>query len=403
MIDRQVKFLGWLIAFMIVSNSTILLPFSWGIGYYAVLLCALIFVVSKPGIKINLYMACLYAAAMLSITLNDVPSFFKPWPRFGTFLLLTLIVAPSLMGKVAAKFKVHLFSSIVLLLNGVMIISIVMLFLGMGRNYLAGWFHGAMTHSMLMGPVAAIVSLFGLYQLQYRFRKKWVRYAYMCSIASSFLCLLQTGSRSALIGAVLSILSFMYFRYAAHIGRVVRNYCILGLLLIAAFPMWSPYADKIIEKNQGNTAALDTSSRSEHWEQRFAEWESSPIYGIGFSSVDAQSEVSTYDRSTGGVETGNSWLSVLSMTGLLGGTCVFVIFFVAIVRGWKVLRFSSPVGAFLLSILVFFIFHMMAEGYIFAGGNFLNTQLWLLLGTIYSISQYPQYVELLERKLQLGQ
>lgn len=44
---------------------------------------------------------------------------------------------------------------------------------------------------------------------------------------------------------------------------------------------------------------------------------------------------------------------------------------------------------------------MMAEGYIFAGGNFLNTQLWLLLGVIFSVSQYPKYAELLERKLQL--
>ena len=126
------------------------------------------------------------------------------------------------------------------------------------------------------------------------------------------------------------------------------------------------------------------------------------LLGIGFSSVDAKAESgNTFDAKNGNVETGSSWLCILSMTGICGFACVFVLFVGAVRRGYEIIKTSPATGSFLLSILVFFIFHMMAEGYIFAGGSFLSTQVWLVLGTIYSISYYPEYGDILEDKLRL--
>ena len=360
------------------------------------------FLMFQAGGKVNLSMICLYFAAAVSIALNDIPPFFKPWARLGTFIMLTLVVSPSIAGKYAAVFKVRLFSSSVWLLFLATVLSICSLFLGTGRGFLTPWFQGVMNHSMIMGPVAVLCMLFCLYQLQSINCKNRLRYIFIAILIGAFLCLLQAGSRAALIGGIVSSASFLYFRYKSSLSRVLSRFIIVISLLLLSFPLWSSSAENIIKKNQGNTSALDTSSRAGHWEQRIQEWSSSPVYGIGFATVDTEAENSTYNASTGGIETGSSWLSVLSMTGTLGGICIFIIFLSAMVKCWKLLHKKPALGAFLISLMIFFIFHMTAEGYIFAGGNFLNTLLWLIIGTIYSVSHYSQYATELDRELQLA-
>ena len=401
--NENVNRLGCFVAFMIVSNSTTLMPFSWGVAYYAVLLGSLFFLLFCSGQKVCVIMLCLYLVAGLSIALNNVPEVFKPWERYGTFLMLTMVVSPSLMGRLPSSFKINLFSSTLVLLAVLTGISFIMLLLGKGYDAFNGWFQGVMCHSMTMGPVAAISVLFSLYQLQYKQRHKWRKYAYFFCIAGGFLCLLQSGSRAALVAGIMSSFAFFMFRNVSSAKRLIHTFAKIGFLVLITVPLWGPYTDKIVQKNRGESSSLDTSSRTEHWNQRIDEWQSSPLYGIGFASVDIQAERgSNFSKSSGKVETGSSWLSVLSMTGILGGICILTIFSVAAFRCLKLLQSSASLGAFLLALMIFFIFHMTAEGYIFAGGNFLNTQLWLLLGTIASVTQYPQYAELLERKLQFS-
>lgn len=386
---------------MLVSNSTTLLPFSWGIGYYAVLLLTLAYLFLRGMARPNLLMLALYIVCALSIALNDIPSFFAPWPRLGTFVLLTAVVSPAFGGKGAAAFRVQMFAAVSILLSVVTLVSTGMLLTGQGYGVMHAWFQGATVHSMIMGPVAAASNLFCLYQLQYKIRRGWMKALYVALLGGGFLCILQTGSRSSLIGALVSAAAFLFFRHKDNVGQMVKKAMLCLVVLLLASPVWMPYTNKIIEKNAGDSSSLNTDSRSVYWEQRLVEWKSSPVYGIGFSTVDAEAEGSTFDKETGGVETGSSWLSALSMTGILGFACVVGLFCSAFLRSWRLIRRTAAVGAFLLSMLLFFIFHMMAEGYIFAGGNFLNTQLWLLLGVIFSVSQYPKYAELLERKLQL--
>ncbi len=386
---------------MIVSNSSSVFPFSWGIWYYAMMFGTLLMILSKGISKSNGVMLMLYAIAAVSILANDIPALFKPWQRLGTFILLTAVVSPMFISKWNAGLRVQLFTGMTILLAIITAVSIIMLGLGMGRDSVQGWFEGAMKHSMLMGPVAAVSSLFCLYQLQYTVRKKWIKWVYYIMIGGGLLCVLQTGSRAALIGTIISLLAFPYFRNRQHFDKMIKKYLLVFILVLASFPIWNRYTDKIREKNKTEITELNVDSRLGHWQQRIIEWESSPLYGIGFGSVDAESENSTINVETGGVETGSSWLCALSMTGILGFLCVLGIFIGAFSRAWKMTYYSSATGSFLLSIMIFYIFHMMAEGYIFAGGNFLNTQLWLLIGTVYSITEYPEYGQILEDKLQL--
>lgn len=400
MIDKATAVLSSFVAFMLVSNSTVLLPLRWGMMYYAILLAATIYILLSGIVKINMTMIALYVVCILSIVCNEFPDFFKPWPRLGTFAMLTAVVAPTFAGRKAAAFRVQMFSSTLFLLAIVTVISIQMLLTG--ARYDKGLFHGATVHSMIMGPVAATGMLYCVYQLQYQHRWRWVKWGLIAIIAGSMLCILQTASRAALISAVLAFFAFLVFRDIRRSGKLIKNLCIISLALTLSYPLWQSYTLIMREKNGGEALVLNTDSRKGYWRQRIDEWQSSPIIGMGFSIVEAEKAGESLDIRTGSTETGSSWLSVLSMTGILGFACVAGVFISAVYRAWKLLSHSAPVGAFLLSMMIFFIFHMMAEGYIYAGGNFLNTQIWLLLGTIYSISQYPEYAKILEKKLQLN-
>ena len=146
--------------------------------------------------------------------------------------------------------------------------------------------------------------------------------------------------------------------------------------------------DKIQEKNHGTTSSLDTSSREKHWKKRVAEWESSPMIGIGFASVDigGRATGSSTFSDDGKVETGSSWLCILSMTGLLGFLSIIIIWISSIIKLFKIWKHTPLLASLLLGILVFFALHMLAEGYILAGGHALTFVVWLTLGLIYGLA-----------------
>ena len=134
MLDRKTEWIGWFVAFMIVSNHTTLLPFSWGIGYYVVMLLTLCYILSMRGLSYGFSILMLYAVCMLSITANDIPSFFHVWPRLGTFVLLTSVVSFALCCEGAVAFRVRLFASISKLLMLVTFLSFCLLLFGGGYD-----------------------------------------------------------------------------------------------------------------------------------------------------------------------------------------------------------------------------------------------------------------------------
>ena len=93
---------------------------------------------------------------------------------------------------------------------------------------------------------------------------------------------------------------------------------LLGALffMIVLFPVWFPYTEVVREKTEAREAmGGQFSSRDDLWSARVAEFESSPIWGIGFSSVDLEK---TSVRANGGIEPGSSWFFMLSSVGLFG-------------------------------------------------------------------------------------
>lgn len=114
---------------------------------------------------------------------------------------------------------------------------------------------------------------------------------------------------------------------------------------------------------------------------RIKEFTSSPIYGIGFCVVDPRYDA--VNKSTGQIEPGSSWLTIASMTGLLG----LITFLSIVVSSFKkVVKIKNDFYSMLFAgCLTFFIFHMLAEGYIMAPGSYLNFIFWLLIGSIWGV------------------
>ena len=142
-----------------------------------------------------------------------------------------------------------------------------------------------------------------------------------------------------------------------------------------------------------------TSSRDALWNDRISEFNSSPIFGIGFPSIASERNNQYLNKSNGKVETGSSWLNILSMTGILGLTIYIFIILKALYLLYKNIRINPKISSYLMSLLIFWLFHMVAEGYVFASGSVLFFLSWLLIGFIYTLDFNSKYINLISIKL----
>ena len=70
------------------------------------------------------------------------------------------------------------------------------------------------------------------------------------------------------------------------------------------------------------------------------------------------------------------------MTGLFGGMAVVLVLKRSLRQLSSIYKNNIPIAATLYGLLAFYVVHMCAEGYIFAGGSMSCLNFWLLLGTI---------------------
>ncbi len=388
---------GVLIGIILVANNISFIPGVASI-YYLVMLAALIYVfVKSTSVRVSGVMGWLYVACILSLVFNDIPSFFNPYPRFITFFMMTILVSPFIVSDAFTRFRSQAFVTILVLLQYVIAGSV--LFRLAGRGYEHGYFQGITGHSMMMGPFAAMSVLFGIYQLLARQHTGKKKIAYYLLILGSLFCLLQAASRTAFIACLLSVMVFLGIYNRKNPGKYIKTVCGAVVLLLLTFPLWGRYMDKLLEKNQGDATELSIDSRKVHWLERVDEFCSSPIIGIGFATVDTSNEEGSTFSDDGKVEAGSSWLCALSMTGIIGFIGLFMVFITSFLKTWKLWHYTPLLSGFLISMQCFWFFHMMAEGYIYAGGSSLFFCVWLLLGVMYGISNNKHFAYELQDKL----
>lgn len=315
-------------------------------------------------------------AALLSILFNNIPAYFKSSQRFIIFFLLILLLSPMLKSSTLSLYRNQLFYFIVRFVFIAVCISALGLLIKFPLFFGRSGFMGLFNHSMFMGPMAAVATIYSIYLVGIKdkgIKKIWyILMTFLC-----FLAMIGAGSRGALAGGIIGILFFMYKINSKGIFSYIKKIFFMIILLIVTLPLWIVQAEFMVNKMiYAEVQGSVTATRDELWEQRIKEFQSSKLFGIGFASV---SEDSKFDKETGTIEPGSSWLVVFSMTGLLGGVGMILLFMKKQVKllGKKI---EKEQGALFGGIFLFFIFHMFVEGYIYSAGSGLFFFVWMLLG-----------------------
>lgn len=389
---HRINFIAAFVALAVVNGAITQKTFSMGNLYYAILIIALLLTFFQATIKrLSVSMSFIYVCCMLSILLNDIPEVYKPWLRFALFVIVTVIASPFIQSAFYDKFRINLFKYIHNLLILIIVFSIPAII--MNERSTAGMFTGFTNHSMLLAPISAVTLITLIY---YLYLNKINKVILLLLIATSFITLLLAASRISLAGFVFAMVFFFYRKNRHNMREFAKTGISILAIFILTYPLWNGYMEGIEKKNESainaETGEMDlASSREVLWNQRIAEFKSSPIVGVGFcyapyvTGYDKYSgEAEFAETTTGIIEPGSSWLGILSMTGLLGFLGIISLWIRSFRMCFKMEKKDNLYAIYLSSMMVFWSVHMIAEGEIFSAGGFMFFLVWLGVGTVQS-------------------
>lgn len=323
--------------------------------------------------------------SLISILAKDIPTFFKPYPRYSYWVLLLIGVSSLIYNKKLIYYRRCL------LLN-ICSIAVIITFLSF-ISYIAGFGHwagnvgfwGVALHGNILGAMAMISLIYSVYRfINEKSQKKYI-FLLFCGI--SIIILLLASSRNALACSIIGILCLLklHFRKKASVFFTIIFTTVV--LLIIIYPYLGEYTSGLETKmSYGYENNSITASRTTLWNTRIEEFRRNPILGVGTFAVDTTIKDSDkffnpYNPTTGVVELGSTYLGILSQNGLLGFISFISILLISIKRGYqKTIRPYDRYDILFFSILMSFIFHMNFEGYSNTAGQILTLIIWLVIG-----------------------
>lgn len=368
-----------------ISRAVGFLPYIPELVGYGIMMLMAVYIFSKFK-HVDGLMTGMIVYLALNILICKPDPVFNSWMRLGFFGLLLVCVSPLVQGEQLREVRHKTLNATLWILAMLTVASFFCRFLGInymwggqpGSYNTAGLFGGLFNQSMMLGPLAGASAVFMAYkafEANKKERKLYIYATLMCLAAVFF-----SASRSALMCSMAGVLVTL-MKASGGSQRFLKIMTVAMLVGAVTFPLWGGVTDAMMEKANANIEAGGfTTSRDEKWNARITEFESSPVFGIGYPSVNPNLD----DVGFGGVvEPGTSWLAILSMTGIVG----FVLFFSIFYKAYKACnRMCRREDALYLGLLALFAVHMMAEGYVFAAGGFLCFILWLVIGCCYDRS-----------------
>lgn len=385
----------WAFAMAVILSSMFLGHLSFLSRLYqpALLICLVCLCTRLNKAKIGWAEVLLVLACGISIVLGNPLPIFNSWMRLGLFCIVLLITTPLISSPAIEQFRVRLFNWVSLACVFVGLGSFFAYFLGINcmRSYygatgisLGGGFGGLTIHSMLLGPLAALGLLrcCALIEENVRHRATSSIYLYFSAFAC-FASVMMASSRGAAGAALVAVCYLTYAKLRHKMGKILKIVLCLGCLAVPLAPVVGQFSSGLIAKQEANVESGGTfSSREALWNARMKELWDSPIYGVGFAAqriITAQASLVT-----GQVEPGSSYGAVFAMTGILGGSIFLFILGRALIRSKKQIISLPQIY------LIFFAFHMLIEGYVFAGGSPLCFIFWLCIGATCAIKHNNQ-------------
>lgn len=367
---------------IILLISTNLLGGIWGVptAIIGAISCLIFFLILLRGATIDIFMAAFLLYLPIELLLAQPDYRFHSWERMGVFVVMMTSFSPLLQSEYARRFRRQALQLVIFIIVICSIASFFAYFLGINlmiRNNsneyigLAGHFAGLFDHSMKLGPMASLASLFLMYK-GFISQKKWLfLLSALCACAVLF-----SASRGSFIGLLVST-CFLMYKYSRNKAQLIKILITTFVLLVITYPIWSGAMEGLEQKQANNVAKGGTLlSRSLKWRCRINEFISSPIWGVGFSSINPNGP-EYWNKTTGVIEPGTSWLAILSMTGMLG----FILFMKIYLRAYNLVKKTMNDRSIILySFVIFFSVHLIIEGYIFAAGNPVCIIFWLIIG-----------------------
>ena len=359
--------------------------------YYVTLVALMLRYLVAGGLRLgSISLLVLLVVAVGSIVIAKPSAVFRSWERLALFVVVLLLVSPLVESKGLLLFRMKAFRYILRILTVLSALSFPCYYLGINfmirgeMDYLAavGGFGGLYSHSMLLGPMSAISSITLLSSVIHS--SEGAKGAWrilplvllLCTMGSTLL----SASRVAIFGMFLVFVVIFVKHYATGLFRFLRYSLLIGLLLYSTAPLWVGLFDRVMTKQQHNKEMGGGMfySRINKWHARLYEINESPIIGVGFAAIDPRSG-DYYERRSGTIEPGSSWLYILSSMGLLGFVA-FVSFalrrYVLLIRYIHLSSYHATVAGSVLFLAI----SMVAEGYIFSAGSFLCLLVWLSFG-----------------------
>lgn len=374
--SKTINFIALLFSLIAVGSISGYISNRVGFLYLPVCCVTLLYVLVGGINKLEKTFIVMYVAFFLSALMSNEITF-KPVLRFVLFFIITLLCGPCIYSKRAIIFRALTFRYILILLSILTIGSFFAYFLGINCMQLvlskdvdlssSGTFSGFYNHSMMLGPLSTLVSImfFNAYLIS---KKKLFIILFFISASGVVL----SASRASVLALCVPIL------YTLFIFKDIKKNK-LFVMLFSCLLLSIPVADRItygvLQKQENNINSGGTfSSRESKWSNRWSEFNESPIFGIGFATVDSKNYEDYTEYS---IEPGSTHLSVLSMTGCLG----ILAYCLVILHSYKAIQKEKNIIALnILCMFIAMIVHATFEGYALFGGSFLCFIYWLVIG-----------------------
>ncbi len=374
--------------FALIVALTFVSSYTGGIGYmlYYPMLFAALYYNNKNFKKNNSssVFGLFLLTCLISILFNYnriLPVFQAPF-RFMAFSVLIIAFTPILSSvkKNIYCYRFMLYSCILLVFVGFInyyAYRTGALDIGEGNRVYAGTIG---TNYLGMLCSIGIVYLSSLLMF-YKNIKKYILIISIFLILGLIICLLLSSSRNSIISIMISMVFMFYIKFKGNISKIISLVSILVVISISTFPYWQEYTLGIADKQGGNFEELDMKSRKSHWTNRYNEFKSSPIIGIGFANISNPSE---FSRKTGIIETTTGWGALFSQLGIIGA---FLFISLTIKNLLFLLNHKKAryLYCLLMGLLVFFCVNSIGEGYITTVGCQFTVYFWTVQGVIYAL------------------
>lgn len=383
------KYLYIFLVFCFAITNSI---YSFGGSIMQLVALFIIFVMSlSRGVeRVNFATLAFAACCLLSIMLNNIPDYFRPWARFGQYGLLLLAVSPLIGSYKIDSLRMLTLEIVTLALSIIAVGSFFFYLAGMGMT-IVGYF-GLAQHPNFLG-FFAMISNISLLSLLYLFEQKKKKIVVGVLLLASMAITMLSAARICLAGSAVGMFMLTYFWFKDRLGKLLKIAVLTLGIGFGAYPVYQPYVEPYLagvmaKQASSEEAESSTSSRDAIWATRFEEIRRYPVTGVGCFSVDTSIEsddtyYNPYNTVTGSVELGSTFLGVMSQTGILGFFFFALVLLTAMVKCWKAIRQTdSIIPIWLFSLFGAVCIHMVVEGYATTAGSMQCLFLWLLVAAM---------------------